>query len=263
LSNPDIVALVGKTLSLKVFIGNAFFLQTITVPFYGSNGALWSLANEFWYYLIFPCLLLGFVPGKRSVGVRSVYLVLAIGISIFVGGAITESFLIWLMGVAISLLPQMRSWNSVSRLAIVCLALPFLGMAIVAVTKSMMAPLASDMILGSICSLSLYIILQKGVAAPRPIVASIADFFARSSYTLYLVHQPALVFFAALCVPAKWQPDLKHFLAAALIALVVFAYSQLMFALFERRTDWIRDRLRGLRLPQLNSRLRAVESSLR
>jgi len=37
---------------------NVFFLQTITVPVYGSNSPLWSLANEFWYYLLFPLLLL-------------------------------------------------------------------------------------------------------------------------------------------------------------------------------------------------------------
>jgi len=36
------------------FLGNLFFVQTVAVPVYGSNGPLWSLANEFWYYLLFP-----------------------------------------------------------------------------------------------------------------------------------------------------------------------------------------------------------------
>jgi len=38
------------------FLGNLFFLQTISAPVYGSNGPLWSLANEFWYYVLFPLL---------------------------------------------------------------------------------------------------------------------------------------------------------------------------------------------------------------
>jgi peptidoglycan/LPS O-acetylase OafA/YrhL len=42
LTPADHAALSGPT-----FMGNAFFLQTILVPCFGSNGALWSLANEF------------------------------------------------------------------------------------------------------------------------------------------------------------------------------------------------------------------------
>ena len=41
------------------FAGNLFFLQTISVPVFGSNVPLWSLANEFWYYLIFPLGVFG------------------------------------------------------------------------------------------------------------------------------------------------------------------------------------------------------------
>ena len=44
------------SLAPSTFLGNFFFLQTVTLPVYGSNGPLWSLANEFWYYLVFPLL---------------------------------------------------------------------------------------------------------------------------------------------------------------------------------------------------------------
>jgi len=40
-------------------LGNLCFLQTIAVPVFGSNGPLWSLANEFWYYLMFPLACCG------------------------------------------------------------------------------------------------------------------------------------------------------------------------------------------------------------
>jgi peptidoglycan/LPS O-acetylase OafA/YrhL len=40
--------------SFLTWLGNVAFLQTIVVPCFGSNGPLWSLANEFWYYMLFP-----------------------------------------------------------------------------------------------------------------------------------------------------------------------------------------------------------------
>jgi peptidoglycan/LPS O-acetylase OafA/YrhL len=55
-------------LSIATLAGNAFFLQTILVPTFGSDGPLWSLANEFWYYIMFPFVLVGLMT--RSWGVR-------------------------------------------------------------------------------------------------------------------------------------------------------------------------------------------------
>lgn len=43
-------------LQATTFLGNALFLQNIEVPILGTNGPLWSLANEFWYYMFFPLL---------------------------------------------------------------------------------------------------------------------------------------------------------------------------------------------------------------
>jgi peptidoglycan/LPS O-acetylase OafA/YrhL len=45
--------------TVRVFLGNLFFLQTIISPVFGSNTPLWSLSYEFWYYILFPALILG------------------------------------------------------------------------------------------------------------------------------------------------------------------------------------------------------------
>jgi peptidoglycan/LPS O-acetylase OafA/YrhL len=47
----------AASLSGVTLIGNIFYLQTIVVSTFGSNYPLWSLANEFWYYVTFPLLL--------------------------------------------------------------------------------------------------------------------------------------------------------------------------------------------------------------
>lgn len=44
--------------SLVVFVGNLLFVQTILVPPLGNNLPLWSLANEYWYYLLGPVVVL-------------------------------------------------------------------------------------------------------------------------------------------------------------------------------------------------------------
>jgi peptidoglycan/LPS O-acetylase OafA/YrhL len=41
---------IATNSGLVPFVGNLAFLQTIAVPNYGSNFALWSSANEGWYY---------------------------------------------------------------------------------------------------------------------------------------------------------------------------------------------------------------------
>jgi peptidoglycan/LPS O-acetylase OafA/YrhL len=47
------------------FAGNLLGLQTVLVKNFGGNYALWSLANESWYYVQFPLLLLVFMARSR------------------------------------------------------------------------------------------------------------------------------------------------------------------------------------------------------
>jgi peptidoglycan/LPS O-acetylase OafA/YrhL len=49
---------VAADLSLLTFLGNLIFLEGILVHSFGTNGPLWSLAAEFWFYLWFPALYL-------------------------------------------------------------------------------------------------------------------------------------------------------------------------------------------------------------
>src|SRR5262249_6167162 len=60
--NQNVIQNVMERTSLGILAGNFFFLQTIFVPCLGSNGPLWSLSNEFWYYMLFPCLVLLLTP---------------------------------------------------------------------------------------------------------------------------------------------------------------------------------------------------------
>ena len=60
MSGPELGS--GASASIGSFLGNLAFLQTIELPVFGSNGPLWSLANEFWYYVLFPLLAAALAP---------------------------------------------------------------------------------------------------------------------------------------------------------------------------------------------------------
>jgi peptidoglycan/LPS O-acetylase OafA/YrhL len=87
---------------ILTLIGNLGFVQTICVPVFGTNGPLWSLANEFWYYVMFP-LAVGVIfaqcPRGRIFGVAQ--LLLCGVILWWLPKGLVMGGLIWLMGVAV------------------------------------------------------------------------------------------------------------------------------------------------------------------
>ncbi|MGB7189635.1 MAG: acyltransferase family protein, partial [Acidobacteriaceae bacterium] len=95
-------------------LGNYAFLQGIHVPSFGSNSPLWSLTNEFWYYIAFPPLFFAFVRSS-SVARRLFSLVFLAALVFFVGHQIALLGLVWLMGVAIHYLPRIPARSATAR----------------------------------------------------------------------------------------------------------------------------------------------------
>jgi peptidoglycan/LPS O-acetylase OafA/YrhL len=91
----------------QVFLANIFFLQTICSPVFGHNGPLWSLAYEFWYYLIFPALFVSIKGRDKAInvclGALSLLALLALPTPV------ANGFLVWLMGAAAAWLQQRKA----------------------------------------------------------------------------------------------------------------------------------------------------------
>jgi peptidoglycan/LPS O-acetylase OafA/YrhL len=85
--------------SLEVFFLNLFMLQHSHGPIFGSNDPLWSLAYEFWYYLLFPLIMQLFFVKSKKIKIASIGFILCI-LSI-VSWEIIWYFFIWLLGVVI------------------------------------------------------------------------------------------------------------------------------------------------------------------
>src|SRR4051812_21006404 len=123
---------VLDTLSLSTLACNMAFLQMAACVQYGENGALWSLFNEAWYYVLFPLLLIA-CTGARRVNPR-----LACGVLVFIAvitgltflqfeaARLAPYMLIWLLGAAVAAArrPLTRSVVlSASALTVVLLAI--------------------------------------------------------------------------------------------------------------------------------------------
>jgi len=243
---------VPARLTASVFLGNTVFLQTILVPPFGSNDALWSLANEFWYYCLFPLAWVAmFVPAP--LWRRLAYGILAITLLVFVGQPIATYFLLWLIGAAIALLPLCPPIQR-HRALMTTIAAGALGLALgLAHARGIKASLgmdlfAADFIVALACGGLLYVLLHDRKPLSRGLYALVAERLAGQSFTLYVVHLPILMFIRAWLVPGRpWEPTVGKILAALLIGLGVLAVSGVIARLTEFHTvaakRWIDSRL--------------------
>jgi len=234
---------VPVTDSPKVLLGNLLFLQTIRVPVFGSDFPLWSLANEFWYYVLFPLLALPWFF-KRG-GLRTLCAALFLVIVVALPFAIAVSFLIWLLGTAVFLFPPARrltGWQTAWAGGISGLAM----LAVLLGDRARHLSSAwSDNLLAVAFAALLYALVHGSLPASK-LYSRVAKFISASSYTVYLAHFP----FFACCLAAigvRWLPDAWHLTLAAGLLIAGYGYAVGFAALFEAQTGrvkkWIGPRL--------------------
>jgi peptidoglycan/LPS O-acetylase OafA/YrhL len=256
-------------------LGNLFFVQTVAVPVFGSNGPLWSLANEFWYYLVFP--LVG--CGLRALLTKRWLL----GIGLLAGGALgfwwlpgglLASGAIWLMGVGVWWVgsqarrskiadcglrieegltrgvqtPQTTDNRQQTTLHLlrrwpwrVLGGLLFFGTLAASKTSHW---LGGDYAVGT--AFALWMLALSGVWRTNAWWTRVVTGLSEISYTLYVVHFPLLFFFAAVVLQGKQFPaDALGYLWFAGLAAAILLLSAGLWWLFERNTDAVRKWILG------------------
>ena len=232
-------------LTPQVFFGNLFFLQNLLVPVFGSDGPLWSLANEFWYYLLFP---LGLITLRRQTSApqRILFGALFLAMAWFLRHGILPLFPIWLAGTVLALTPppQLRSRTRIIA-GIVYTPLPFFFAKLHGIPDML-----SDYLFGAATLIFLWIVLSaNGPAYPKRLFNRFSRSIAKFSYTLYVVHLPfALLLTTILLGDQRWNPDPIHILKGLGIAAVTLAYAWFVASTTEFHTDrvrrWIEGRIR-------------------
>ncbi|MBU1345840.1 MAG: acyltransferase [Alphaproteobacteria bacterium] len=228
---------VAGSMGVVTWIGNVFFQQSLLVDALGSNGPLWSLAFEFWFYLWFPALLLA---ARRP----SLWL-LSLGMGVMfpqlIGG-----FACWLAGAAVA---ASSGFMPVVRRPIVALSSSGVSAAAIFVAGSVAdgPGWAWDFAIAATFALFLFVLLRAPVRFPA-VLMPLARFGSRSSFSLYVIHFPLLLFgVAALGLPrAAFGAASLGWLAVAVAVctLVAIGFSNLTEAQTSRVRDWARRRAR-------------------
>jgi len=233
-----------RSRNLPDFLANAAFLQHIRLPLahvliptFGTNGALWSLANEFWYYILFPCVLLAFRKGA-SLMERAAFALAFLLVAIFVGHAIFFLFPVWLCGVALIYLPKISIHPRLRAFATILYVIAFFLCVSIYHLKSNL----SDALLSLFTTAFLWAILTDSTTpAPAGIKTQLPRGLARFSYTLYLVHMPLLYLITSFLVPgAGWTPNARTLAIAFAVWLSILAYAWFIASLTEFHSDQVR-----------------------
>lgn len=259
---------VRDNTSADILAGNVAFLQAVSpsvvVPPLGSNGPLWSLTNEFWYYIIFPMFWLAVAGRQLGVKTRGLYLVAACTILLLIhqvepGGPAPFAFYfpVWLLGALVSLLPEAaRLGRDGSRRFVTTITAAGFCAALLAVpTRAALGwgEIVRDAVVSVAFVLLLYCMKHNHHPTAHPTLRRISAFFANYSYTLYLVHLPPLIFLrACLTYETAWPPVASSWAELFLVVSAVMVYAYLVSLVTERQTDrlrrWIERQAGGGRL---------------
>lgn len=234
---------VVDRMNILTGLGNLFFLQGIAVPTFGSNGALWSLANEFWYYLIFPTAVLAIRYAFKKELLRSLkYSILACIMMLFVGKSIMEYFAIWLLGTVAFTLPKIRIRKAYRRRSMLFGSIIFFAFSLM-ISKAKLYNDMVDLIIGLAVSLLLYLMVSFYRDNNAGQIISRLSRISSFSYTLYVVHSPILVFLYGWAISRgfiKWQPRISDIILGIGITVGIMFYAWLISYITEAKTKTFR-----------------------
>ncbi|MBF4163998.1 acyltransferase family protein [Nocardioides acrostichi] len=234
------------------FLGNAAFLQTVHVPPLGSNTALWSIGFEFWFYVMFPLLALA-VIGRG----RWVHLAVLLAVCLFVGPRIVAYFPMWCMGVGVAMAARalQARLHKLGRLTLAAAqsAVGFAVLLAAVVARAGAGPLiVRDYGVAVVTTVLLVLLLNDFAIRREPSGGGLlgrASGYADSSYSLYAVHLPIVVFgIAVFGVSAgdRWASTPAHWVAYVALCLAVMLMAYVFSLATERQTTRVRRRFFAL-----------------
>lgn len=224
---------------LVTFLGNLLALQTVYVSEYGYNIPLWSLANEIWYYIWFPLILLLFKPNENFLK-KLFFGILIISLFWFIGFNITFYFLIWLIGASLNFLPTYSSlaYKYLSWITF------FIVLFISRINYFEWNIEIYDLLISvSFCFVLLTNI--EGFDIKNRFLAKINKAFADFSYSLYLIHYPVIILIATYCSKRfdygfNVAPNLTSILYFTILVLFSTIMAYLFSLLTEKNSKYLR-----------------------
>jgi len=243
--NPD----GSWSIGVDRFLANVFFLQTIETPVYGSNMPLWSLANEFWYYVLFP-LAVAATSARSSRRMKAAYALMIVLLCFWLPIGMLALFPVWLMGAAAWWISR-RPIPAFTRRMILLLGTGFLLGSLIVIRNpifSMPHGLARDLPVGFAFAVMLIGLARAKMDHPTVRwMEGTGRRLSDLSYSLYLCHLPLILALSWVFIGrAQLRPSVVSYaLFLGFLAIQVFI-ARLLWLMFERHTDLIRTRLLDL-----------------
>lgn len=194
----------AHTLSSGAAVCNLLFVQTVACDPYGSDGALWTLYNEFSYYLIWVACLILTMGRNASLTKRMIalaYIVIAAIASLWQreGSPMLPYFPIWLLGMwaATSPRPLIKVPPLLPLIATLALLLAYrTAVGLEWIIDGGMFSLCFDALTMALFATFLSILRFRPWRLP-PIIARPSVLLAGFSFTLYCFHLPMMYLIAA------------------------------------------------------------------
>jgi peptidoglycan/LPS O-acetylase OafA/YrhL len=216
---------VANNINAANFLGNILNLQTITSEPLGTNLPTWSLANEWWYYILFPLLL----ANKYS----KILFFLIVACFIFLNLSLLEYSLLWLIGTIIYQVNVKFTTTSLSVFLFLCTL----------IASRMIHGFYIDFIL----AISVAMLINTVSHADKKLDLFVRSnkFLANFSYSLYLFHFPFIVLLISIFHVNQIDivllyPGFSAFGIYLFILAFVYAFSFVMYLLFEKNTNKVK-----------------------
>ena len=239
---------------LQSLICNALFMQTALCDSYAGNGALWSLFNEAWYYVVWPPVMIA-LWSARSPAVRTgcllfSILLLSVLTSIQdIGANIGLYFLIWLVGMmaADRKSPFIRMSPLIGGILLIAYLLTtrlFLQQGVPGTNTIMQFPVDMTM---ALLFANLIMNMKRMTTLPAPPLQSIHAVLAEFSFTLYCINIPVIEFLIAILAycgvthGGMMPIGLKPYILFLGIAAFTMLFAWIAYLLFERHTGTVRN----------------------
>jgi peptidoglycan/LPS O-acetylase OafA/YrhL len=242
--------------SAAAFFGNLLGLQTMAVDNYGGNYALWSLANETWYYIQFPLLLIVFRSPSRTRRLAVAAVLLLLGTTLRL--PITVYFVLWLLGAAFSRV-RIDCGRGTRTALLTVVAVCSIYFRLRGSNDDLsLESFPQDLVI-SLPLLAFLSTMQAPLAvrsSPMRLVARLSRFLSELSFTLYVTHLPVIKLLQYIGRQTVGRDRLvpnaqldSAIYAAMLLALLAAAW--LFYLLFESRTARVRRAVKNALQPRL------------
>jgi peptidoglycan/LPS O-acetylase OafA/YrhL len=235
---------ISSSMDLATFFGNLFLLQGILTGNLGSNGPLWSLSYEWWYYCIFALLGAAMTSAWRF---RFIYLLGALALALWLPEKLVIWGLIWLLGVAAHawIVSGLRRPSPIVGIAVFAIALVLSRISHSVDSAGSPESIVRDFGLGIGYVFALAGVSRMSGNIPFP---KLHQWLANFSYSTYLFHFPMLIFSVAFGYQVfgfgfRLQPDSLGLLYLCGVTVVIYCYCYFWFLVAERHTNTVRSYL--------------------